>query len=410
MQKVHNDFTEDSRTAPTGAISAQRTRQQQKEVLRMTKKNGTNGHKSNGNIIGFPVGGRDGTKTDSESDKDTTRESAFAEAERRTRQAEQGLSAGTDLTGSDSYVLEQALSSVMHLHAHTPDDAYTVRALGTEREGHGILIDDNGLVLTIGYLIVEADQVRLTTNQGQIIEGNVIAYDYDSGFGLVRAFDTPDIPVMPLGSSADLEIGQKMVLGGSGGRKNSVATKIFSISEFVGSWEYKVKNAIFTFPAHPVWGGAALIDEQGRLTGVASLHVERIDEDGDMVAGNMTVPIDLLKPVMDDLTRLGRVNRPPRPWIGMLTAEAQEFLIVAELVEGGPAEQAGVETGDIILALNGHMVANLGDLYDRLWRLDPPDTFGGSHANLTVYRDDETLEIDIKTANRYDFLKISRPH
>ncbi len=207
-----------------------------------------------------------------------------------------------------SYDLERALSSVVGLHSIIPSDAFTADTLGVERAGNGVLIDD-GLVLTIGYLITEAETVWLHLDDGRVVQGHALGFDQETGFGLVQALGKIDFPALEVGSSKAAEVGERVVVGGAGGRTRSLAGRIAAKQEFAGYWEYVLDEAIFTFPAHPNWGGTALISAAGKLIGIGSLQLERARE-GKNEYLNMIVPIDLLSPVLDDLRKFGRINRP----------------------------------------------------------------------------------------------------
>src|SRR3954465_2636680 len=233
-----------------------------------------------------------------------------------------------------TYDLDRALSSVVGLSSQVPADAFTAEILGTERAGNGVLIRDDGLVLTIGYLITEAEEVWLTTNTGRVVPGHVLAYDQVTGFGLVQALARLDIPVLPIGDSSRAPVGEHVVVAGAGGRARSVAARIVARQEFAGYWEYLLDEAIFTAPGHPHWGGTALIGSGGELLGIGSLQLHHATPRGGTVPLNMTVPIDLLTPILDDMTRLGRPNRPPRPWLGLYASETQNKVVVMRVIAG----------------------------------------------------------------------------
>ncbi|MGY3585763.1 S1-C subfamily serine protease [Bradyrhizobium sp. USDA 4350] len=224
------------------------------------------------------------------------------------------------------YDLDRALTSVIGLHSIIPPDAFSAETLGTERAGNGVLIDD-GLVLTIGYLITEAATVWLHLGDGRAVEGHALGFDFESGFGLVQALGQLDIKPLPIGSSAATQVGDNVVLGGAGGRTRSVASQIAAKQEFAGYWEYLLDEAIFTYPSHPNWGGTGLINNAGELIGIGSLQLER-ERSGRAEHVNMIVPIDLLNPVLGDLRKFGRVDRPARPWLGMYTTEIDNRLVV----------------------------------------------------------------------------------
>ena len=212
------------------------------------------------------------------------------------------------------------------LHSIIPPDAFTADTLGVERAGNGVLIDD-GLVLTIGYLITEAETVWLHLGDGRVVQGHALGFDQETGFGLVQALGRIDLPALPIGSSSAAEVGERVVVGGAGGRTRSLAGRIAAKQEFAGYWEYVLDEAIFTYPAHPNWGGTALISPQGELIGIGSLQLERARE-GKNEHLNMIVPIDLLKPILDDLRKFGRVNKPARPWLGLYSTEIEDKVVV----------------------------------------------------------------------------------
>jgi S1-C subfamily serine protease len=213
-----------------------------------------------------------------------------------------------------SYDLDSALASVVGVRAMVPADAFTAETLGTERAGNGVLIRASGLVLTVGYLVTEAETIWLSLIDGRNVPGTVIGFDQSTGFGLVQALARLDLPALPLGDSSAAQAGQRVVVGGAGGRKRSVAARVVAKQEFAGYWEYLLDEAIFTAPSHPNWGGTALIGPAGDLLGVGSLQLQEGREQGPPGDINMMIPIDLLKTTLDDMLTLGRPNRPPRPW------------------------------------------------------------------------------------------------
>ena len=300
--------------------------------------------------------------------------------------------------------LDHALSSVVGLHSIIPSDAFSADTLGTERAGNGVLIED-GLILTIGYLITEAETVWLHIGDGRVVPGHALGVDNVSGFGLVQALGQMDIDPLPLGSSATTEIGDRVVLGGAGGRTRSVASHIAAKQEFAGYWEYLLDEAIFTHPAHPNWGGTGLISNRGELIGIGSLQLER-ERDGKAEHVNMVVPIDLLKPVLDDLRKFGRVNKPARPWLGMYSTEIDNKVVVVGISAKGPAARAELKAGDVILAVNGEKVSSQSAFYRKLWALGP----AGVDVPLTVYHDGVTFDVVLTSIDRTKLLKGPRLH
>src|SRR6202521_1157906 len=241
------------------------------------------------------------------------------------------------------YDLERALAAIVGVRANIPADAYTADILGTERAGNGVLMRKDGLVLTIGYLISEADQIWLHLSDGSVVPGHGLGYDPATGFGLIQALAKLDLPALSLGRSGATKVGDKVVVAGAGGRERSVAAEIVAKQEFAGYWEYLLDEALFTAPAHPNWGGTALIGAGGDLLGVGSLQMQQAPErgrpGGDL---NMIVPIDLLKPILDDMLKTGRANRPQRPWLGLYATEIEDKIVVVGLARGAPAQKAGL--------------------------------------------------------------------
>jgi len=300
-----------------------------------------------------------------------------------------------------AYDLDTALSAVVGVRAVIPTDAFTADTLGTERAGNGVLIRADGLVLTIGYLVTEAETIWLTLIDGRAVPGTVLAYDQTTGFGLIQALARLDLPVLPLGQSSAVSVGQRVVVGGAGGRQRSVAARVVAKQEFAGYWEYVVDEAIFTAPAHPNWGGTALIGPAGDLLGIGSLQLQEGREEGPPGDINMIVPIDLLKPIFDDLLTIGRPNAPPRPWLGMYATAIEDGIVVVGLAKDGPAQKADLKTGDVVLSVAGAKVDELASLYRKVWSLGA----AGVEVPMSIYREGATMEVRIKTGDRQRFLK-----
>src|SRR5579863_3390122 len=237
--------------------------------------------------------------------------------------------------------LKHACDSIVALQTVVPPDAFTAPILGTERGGSGVVIRDSGLVLTIGYLVTEAESVWLTAADGRVTQAHALAYDQESGFGLVQALGKLDLPALELGRSSAVEPGDPVLIAG-GGTRQSVRARVVAKQEFAGYWEYLLDEAFFTAPAHPFWGGTGVVGPDGKLLGIGSLHVQQAAEGGQQVDINMSVPIDLLPPILDDLTKYGRVNKPPRPWLGIFSGESEGRIVVAHVDERGPAAAAGL--------------------------------------------------------------------
>jgi S1-C subfamily serine protease len=306
--------------------------------------------------------------------------------------------------GDYGFDLDEVLGSIVGLHSFVPADAFTAETLGTERGGNGVVIDD-GLILTIGYLITEAQQVWLHLADGRVMEGHALGFDAVTGFGLVQALGRLNVDPIPLGTSASAKIGDRVVIGGAGGRTRSVASQIAAKQEFAGYWEYLLDEAIFTHPAHPNWGGAGMISHSGELIGIGSLQLERARE-GKNEHLNMVVPIDLLKLILDDLRKFGRVNKPARPWLGVYSTEIEDKVVVVGIAGKGPAARAEIKTGDVILSVAGENVTTLAGLYRKVWSLGN----AGVEVPLTLYREGVTFDVRVNSSDRAKFLKAPRMH
>src|SRR5437870_5663700 len=305
-----------------------------------------------------------------------------------------------------AFDLDCALGAVLGVQVTVPEDAFTAATLGTERAGSGVLIRKDGLVLTIGYLITEAESIWLTSSIGGAVPGHVLAYDQESGFGLVQALGRLTVSPIELGKDIRVGAGDRAIIAAEGGRRHAISATVVARQEFAGHWEYLLDRAIFTAPAHPFWGGAALIANDGRLIGIGSLHVQHANGRELRRDVNMVVPIDLLPPILDDMLTYGRPNRPPRPWLGLYAQEVEDAIIVAGLAERGPAGKAGLRPGDRILSVREDPVASLAGLWRKVWASGP----AGSEVVLQVRRDNETLTARVLSVDRTQFLKAPKLH
>ncbi|MEZ5909617.1 MAG: S1C family serine protease [Hyphomicrobiaceae bacterium] len=303
--------------------------------------------------------------------------------------------------GDYAYNLEGALAAVVAVRSRIPSDAFTADTLGTERGGNGVVIRSDGIVLTIGYLITEAESVWLSFNDGSVVPGHVIGQDQETGFGLIQALSRVQVPALQLGSSASVKVGDPVVVAGAGGRQHAVAGQVVARQEFAGYWEYLLDEALFTAPAHQNWGGAAVIDEAGKLIGVGSLSVQQVAEGNEGRDINMVVPIDLLKPILDDMLSLGRTRRPARPWLGVYATEVGGRVVIAGLSNRGPARKADLRVGDVVLRVGSENVTNLTTFFRSIWSRGD----AGVTVPITVHRSGRTLEVNVASVDRRSLLK-----
>ncbi|HEY0647923.1 S1C family serine protease [Phenylobacterium sp.] len=298
--------------------------------------------------------------------------------------------------------LDLALSAVVALEARIPDDAFTATTLGTERIGNGAVIGPNGLILTIGYLITEAEDIVLTLNDDRRVAAHALGTDPVTGFGLAQALEPLSVPPLRIGASRQLRAGTPVVVAGAGGLSHAAAGKVLTRMPFAGYWEYLLDDAIMTEPAHPHWSGAALIAATGELVGVGSLSLQRQSPAG-ITPLNMFVPTDRLPPILDDLAR-GKPPHPPRPWLGLLSQEFGAHVVVIGVSPKGPAERAELRAGDIVVAVADAPVSSLADFYTRLWAQGP----AGVTIPLRLQRDGDVFDVEVRSADRTALLKKPR--
>jgi S1-C subfamily serine protease len=299
--------------------------------------------------------------------------------------------------------LDLCLASVVALEARVPDDALTARSLGTGRLGNAVVIGEEGLVLTMGYLVMEAEQVSLTTGDGRRVDAHVLGVDQPTGLALAHALEPLGLPAMGIGDSRRVRSEEAVISAGGGGRAHALTAHILARAPFAGYWEYLLEEALYVEPAHPHWSGAALISSSGALVGVGSLQMEQRSSNGEGDPLNMFVPAELLPPILDDLAR-GRPGRQPRPWLGVHSQEIHAHVVVIDVTPGSPAARAGLRGGDIIHRVAGRKIGDLASFYRRLWALGPP----GVSVPLTLQRGGDMFDMAVRSADRIPLLKKPR--
>jgi S1-C subfamily serine protease len=297
---------------------------------------------------------------------------------------------------------QNPLDAVVRVKAEIKADARTRNLLGLEREGSGIVIDDSGLVLTIGFLVLEAESVTVTTDSGQEYAATVLAYHSETGLGLLRTAQLLDARAIKLGKAADLQEGEQLLVGGFGGPEAVQPVIVTERRTFTGQWEYLLDAAIFTAPAHPNVAGAGLFAGDGTLLGIGYLTVGQRLPNGQLIPGNMFVPIDALRPILGDLITVGRSAGPPRPWLGLFLEEERGRLFVDRTALEGPADTAGLRPGDIVLTLDGADVGDRAAFYRSLWQCRQ----AGASVNLGVLQGSSIRQIPVASSDRYEWYKV----
>ncbi|MFO1322779.1 MAG: S1C family serine protease [Burkholderiales bacterium] len=295
---------------------------------------------------------------------------------------------------------DRLFGAIVKVTMQAVPDARSSASLGREREGTGVVIGDNGLILTIGYLIVEADSVSIVDSKGRTLAARVVGYDHATGFGLLRTITPLDAKPVTLGDSARVAERDPVMIASSGDDNVSFAF-IVSKRAFSGNWEYALDQAIYTSPPTLNWSGAGLFDRDGKLVGVGSLIVREANDDDPKVPGNMFVPIDLLKPILADLEKGGRRAGPARPWLGVAADEVQGRLVVTRVSPDGPADRAGIRSGDIILGVAGDSVRTQSEFYKKVWAR------GGAGATipLKLLQGVDVREVAVPSMDRTDYFK-----
>ena len=298
--------------------------------------------------------------------------------------------------------LVDAANAVVGVKVKALANARSNEALGAQRAGSGVLIGNDGLVLTIGYLIMEADQVEVCDSDGTTVPAMVVAYDHATGFGLVRPMKKLTPKPIRIGTSAPIgPLDRLMIVTGGDEQTLSIAT-VVSRRQFAGYWEYLIDGAIFTSPPRMDHSGAALINKEGELVGVGSLLVMDALTPGERLPGNMFVPVDLLKPVLEEMVRTGGAARAHRPWLGVNSLEEDGRVKVMQVSEESPADVAGITAGDIILKVNGEPVESLEKFYVKLWS---PGSKPGAEVHLTVLHGVALREVIVRSIERQQYMR-----
>ena len=301
--------------------------------------------------------------------------------------------------------IDETLGAVVRVRMRALADARSNATLGPSREGSGIVIEP-GYVLTIGYLVIEPDSIEVTTGANRTFPATLAGYDHASGFGLLRVPGDLGVTPLTLGESRALAVREPVIIIPAGGREAASAAYVMSRREFTGSWEYLLESAIFTAPPNATWAGAALVNRELKLVGVGSLIVRDTIEPGTPLPGNMFVPTDLLKPILDELKAQGQAKETPRPWLGLNTEVVQGRLFVTRVSPESPADQAGLKQGDVVIGVAGVAVKTHAELYRKLWSLGA----AGVEVPIKILQDGDIRDVRVKSIDRTEYFRTKRAY
>ena len=292
--------------------------------------------------------------------------------------------------------LTRAVDAVVGVQVTAAEEALSADTLGRRRSGSGVVIGPEGLILTIGYLILEADTIHVTTQDQRVLPARAVAYDLATGFGLIRPLLPLAVQPAPLGSGAGLAASSMLMAAIGGGEGGVAVTRLVGTRPFSGYWEYHIESALFTSPPVGNHSGAGLFNQRGELVGIGSLFVGDAGGDRGSTPGNMFVPVDLLKPILAELQATGSTRTSHRPWLGINCTEQGERVQIVRVSQDSPALAAGLAAGDIVLAIDGEKVSTLEGLYKKLWAR--PDAEG--EVVLTVLQGTQVRQVAVKTVDR----------
>jgi S1-C subfamily serine protease len=295
---------------------------------------------------------------------------------------------------------EDVLAAVVRIKMTAIPDARSNTTLGASREGTGVVIDERGYIVTIGYIVIEADAIEITTQDERTFPATLVGYDHASGLGLLHSSAPLGVKPMPMGKADDIAQREPVMVLPAGGRDAATLAYVVAKRRFAASWEYLLDTAIFTSPPTLQWAGAALVSREGKLVGIGSLFV-RETIDGAQAPGNMFVPIDLLKPILADLIEKGRRSGPARPWLGLATEEMHGHLLVTRVSPDGPADKAGIHSGDIVLGVGRDPVTSHEELYRKVWGLGA----AGVEVPLKMLQGVDTRDLKLRSIDRFQYFK-----
>ena len=306
------------------------------------------------------------------------------------------LCASNSYAGVTKEKIERFYESIVSVRSIVSPEARTASSLGVEREGNGVAIDENH-ILTIGYIVMESESIEIGLSNGRRLPAKLVGYDHTSGFGIIKSVVPLKMPSLQLGNSDDISSEQDLLILPSPNRGAGSIVRSVSRRPFTGWWEYFVESPIYTTPPNGLWAGAPILNESGEILGIGSLFVSE-SVPGISSPGNMSVPINLLKPILEDLKSSGRRKSKIQPYLGISSDDSNDQVIVTRVSKGGPAFQAGIRPKDVIMTINGSQISNLKSFYEKIWKSGE----AGVTIELSVLRSGSMMTFDVKTVDRLD--------
>src|ERR1035437_7605755 len=305
------------------------------------------------------------------------------------------------LPSAAGFIERDLAAAIVKLGIRAPPEARSADTLGTEREGTGVLIEDAGLILTIGYLLLEAESILVIASDGRVLPASIAGFDHATGFGLVRTSQPLGTQPLEFGDAAAARELNTAVIAAHPAAGGLSHASIVARRPFTGWWEYALDDAIFTAPARDNHSGAALVNADGKLIGIGSLWVGDAIEAGAAFPGNLFVPTAALRPILADLKAFGRRRGAARPWLGVYSEEGHGHVLVTQVLRGSPAERGGIRSGDVILAVGGRAVGGQSEFYHTLWASGA----AGVEVTLQVWRNKSVREIIVRSIDRMEYLR-----
>jgi serine protease Do len=288
--------------------------------------------------------------------------------------------------------------SVVKIDSIVPSDARTANSLGTIRGGNGIVIDDKH-ILTIGYIVVEAETITITLPNGGVVPAELAGYDHTTGFGILKTILPSKLTPIQIGNSDKLNKEDLLYVLPYLTEGAPSAVKMVSRRSFTGWWEYFLDKPIYTHPMNTSFAGSALINEFGELLGIGSLYVSDAAAEGILSPGNLFVPINDLKPILNDLIANGKRTADVKPYMGLTSNDDTGKVMVTRVNDDGPAAKAGFKENDIILKVNKINIQDTEKFYKTVWSQGGPGTL----LDFEIERNNQIISLKLTTMDRNDF-------